>query len=164
MTRVDGFAASGLLSDAEVVELLMSSFRQVYLDHLAAVLYIDTYHPTLVDQEPLEAVLRKGLYVASTHKIDSTNGVETVEVYRQDPSGNSDADEMRRSVVHEVAYSVFSHLPSVVRDRLQKILPPPAGTDRAVDAFCDAYTSFVFTPEQLRATDPAMFNVLLSIQ
>ena len=162
---VTGFEVTGLISDAEVHDLIISRLPLPALRDLTRVEYVDVYNSRMRDDLDLASVLIRGTHIKATRFDNEATGEKEIHIYRQKPGGSDDPAELYSSILQEIGYGVYTQNQSLVNtewiSRLGNAREQEGTTGRGQrsdqDDFCDSFAFFYLDPIHLQAASPTRY-------
>lgn len=161
MPIIDGFEQSGVLSNEDVANHLAELPKEhTNPEHVESIKYTDEYKPDPKDSN----------YYIAGECVTDNNGVSRIDIHRQSPDGSYDADEMKRTITHEIAHSVYERLSDEQKEAWRDLYKDSdknefvsdyAKTDEEED-FAESYAAYVHDPDLLRSISRQKYSFMAS--
>ncbi len=164
--KISNFENSTVITNVGVFNFVSSLFPEKHIRPITEIRYVDRYY-SLVSNHSLDRLLITGSNVTSQWSIDQKTGQETIEIFRQNPEGNTDVIRMKSDIAHEIGHSVFNHLPEDKRVDYEAIWstnkkqrPDIRAANYVAEDFCYAYAMFFLEREKLLSNSHQKFDFI----
>jgi hypothetical protein len=157
LVAVQGFEKSGILRDEDVAEHLSTELPEEHSDvkRVREIEYTDKY------------IGDESTYVAG-RCITDEHGASRIEINRQSSEGSHDAEEMKKTITHEVSHNVYYSLDEGQREEWNEINTHSAPDEFVSDYaqtneredFAESYMAYVHDAEYLKAISLAKYEFM----
>ena len=156
---IEGFDKSKVVSNLEIRDFINETFDSKLIYNVERIGFVDVYKSQLSNQDSLDNLFSKGLYIASSYFLNESTGKAEIEIYRQDPFLNCSKEFILFCLAHEIGHNLYESMSDELKSNWHRIVVT-SNRDAFVSAraaaniledFCECFASYYLSREKLRA-------------